>query len=98
MKTFGFTLVVVLCGSSLASAQAARWTDCRLLSSYTEGHDDSSRRPDDGMLSDRFGRNVVLTGITLVDWEGHAGNPELTHFLYPPQRASFPVTATVTVE
>ena len=67
MKTFCFTLVVVLGGSSLASAQPGRWTDCRLLSSYTEGHDELSRRPGDGMLSDRFGRNVVLTGARTGD-------------------------------
>lgn len=49
------------------------------------------------IILDRWGRDVTISGIRLLDWEGYIGNPETKYSITAPTGMNFPVTATITV-
>ena len=88
-------LLFVVCSVLAKSASSASIaTECVLVSNYDEANGD----PLQGQLFDLWNRNITLKGVMLVDWEGYMGNPEVLYRLAPPEGASFPVTAAITVD
>ncbi len=88
-------LLFVVCSVLAKSASSASIaTECVLVSNYDEANGD----PLQGQLFDLWNRDITLKGVMLVDWEGYMGNPEVLYRLAPPEGASFPVTAAITVD
>ena len=58
------------------------------LSPLAVGHASSTNTTNIVVVTDRFGREVNGTGITLVDWEGYIANPAMKYTVKAPSGAT----------
>ncbi len=96
-KTCLFVLLLIACTDVFSQAQPAAHASvldsCLLDPRYNNG----PGNPVQGLILNKWNRDVTNRVILLVDWEGYMGNPEALYRIVPPSGAQYPVTATISV-
>ncbi|MEM1411992.1 MAG: Ig domain-containing protein [Pseudomonadota bacterium] len=84
-------LITALPGMAWADA-AAPWRACVNPLNYGAGDAPANEL----RVFDRFGRDISLSGLPLMDWEGFVENPQFRMSIEPPAGVAYPVTLRVT--
>ena len=91
MKHITFIFTFFLFQISLVAQTVEEATQaCLCLSDYAEADVPNTSLK----VLDKWDRDVTLKGVTIPDWEGPMGNPEIAYQVVAPQGATYPLTVS----